>query len=394
LSKPRNWRRLQLLAVIATTAFMVGQLTHDLLGQSITIPNTFVNGTTADANQVNANFTALASNALNRNNGTMIGPLNSQNLLPTVDATYDIGSALFRFRDLFTSRNTAIGGTLTVTGATTHTSATLSIGGASYTWPGAVGAAGAYLRASDASGTLGWSTSGWTYVTTTATGTQNNFDPGIVGNTVIRANNASDLTVTGFPAGVNGQQILVQAVGSANVFLAENSGSSSAGNKLANQATSANTPVSARGFALYVYDTSSALWRLAAHEQGAWISAGTPTVAGSGAMTVTSPSVTLHRYRLSGRQLTVQANFTFTLGGVASNVVLYTIPGSFTAVSDQRGAGLVFNSTHVMGGYRIGAGGATSSQVAVFANTDIAGGTNWTLGANEGLEFTTVLEVN
>ena len=40
-------------------------------GQGISVPNTFTNGTAADATQVNANFAALAANALNRTGGTM-----------------------------------------------------------------------------------------------------------------------------------------------------------------------------------------------------------------------------------------------------------------------------------------------------------------------------------
>lgn len=43
--------------------------------QSISIPNTFVNGTAADADQVNANFTALSNNAVNRAAGVMTGVL-------------------------------------------------------------------------------------------------------------------------------------------------------------------------------------------------------------------------------------------------------------------------------------------------------------------------------
>jgi hypothetical protein len=41
----------------------------------ITVPNTFVNGTVADAPQVNANFNALGAGALNRTGGTMTGTL-------------------------------------------------------------------------------------------------------------------------------------------------------------------------------------------------------------------------------------------------------------------------------------------------------------------------------
>lgn len=137
----RNLCRLVVvLALAQTSAF----------AQGITIPNTFTNNTVADADQVNANFAALAANALNRNAGTLGGTLNlngqtlsgaatasgawtfsstvahngvvtmGANLLFSADNTQDIGaSGATRPRDFFLGRNAAIGGTLGVTGATT-----------------------------------------------------------------------------------------------------------------------------------------------------------------------------------------------------------------------------------------------------------------------------------
>lgn len=124
-----------------TAVSLVGLLLTALAGvalvaQGITIPTTFVNGTTADANQVNANFTALAANALNRNAGTMLGTLSSRDVIPTADATYDLGSAAFRHRNLWTSGTTAFRGV-------------------TYTWPAADGAATASLQ-TNAAGALSW----------------------------------------------------------------------------------------------------------------------------------------------------------------------------------------------------------------------------------------------
>lgn len=124
--------------------------------QSITIPNTFVNGTVADATQVNANFTALSSNALNRNGGTMLGTLNSRAVTPTSDATYDVGTNVLRFRDGWFSRNGSFGGTLAVTGAATFSSTT-SLGGIVYTWPGSQTAN--YFLQTNGSGTMIWAPS-------------------------------------------------------------------------------------------------------------------------------------------------------------------------------------------------------------------------------------------
>lgn len=62
-----EWAAFVLSAVVIAAASLI------VSGQSITIPNTFTNGTVADANQVNANFNALASNACNRADCTMSG---------------------------------------------------------------------------------------------------------------------------------------------------------------------------------------------------------------------------------------------------------------------------------------------------------------------------------
>jgi hypothetical protein len=98
-----------------------------LLAQGIVIPNTFVNGTVADATQVNANFTAVSSNALNRTGGTMTGTLNAQHLLPVTDATYDVGSTLLKFRDGWFSRDLTVVGTAIIGGAASVNGASFSV---------------------------------------------------------------------------------------------------------------------------------------------------------------------------------------------------------------------------------------------------------------------------
>lgn len=108
------------LAVAAVLA-----LQTSAAAQGIVIPNTFANGTSADANQVNANFAALANTALNRSGGTMTG-----NLLFSSDNTLDIGaSGATRPRDYFGGRHLAIGGNATIGGTLTTTGAA-TIGGA------------------------------------------------------------------------------------------------------------------------------------------------------------------------------------------------------------------------------------------------------------------------
>lgn len=63
----------------------------------VTIPNTFTANTTADPDQVNANFTQLGNQALNRTGGTMTGTLTSQTIAPSADATYALGDGAHRF---------------------------------------------------------------------------------------------------------------------------------------------------------------------------------------------------------------------------------------------------------------------------------------------------------
>lgn len=105
----RNW--LVALAVL---------LPAPLAAQGITIPNTFVNGTAADATQVNANFTSLANNALNRTGGTMTGTLTTVLVQPTVTNTSDVGTASLLYRTHYLRTSLVLGqaaGNYTVTWA-------------------------------------------------------------------------------------------------------------------------------------------------------------------------------------------------------------------------------------------------------------------------------------
>lgn len=105
-------------------------------------------------------------------------------------------------------------------------------------------------------------------------GTQHNFNPGILGNTIIRLTNAAPLTITGFPAGVNGQVLIVYAdVDQVNL---SNQTGSSVGNQLLNAVAGVTSlgPRSTRigGSATYVYDATLGVWRLVQFQQGEPIS--------------------------------------------------------------------------------------------------------------------------
>lgn len=276
------------------------------LQQSITIPNTFVNGTVADATQVNANFTALSSGALNRNGGTMLGTLNSRALTPTADATYDVGTSVLRYKNLWTSGTTAFNGL-------------------TYTWPASQTAN--YFLQTNGSGTLSWTAvTSATVASTTSTGTQDDFAAGVTfaaGQvSTLRANNATLLTLRGIAAGVDGAILRIVSIGAGQVDLAHQNAGSAAANRFINFATSANTSLAAGvGVATLIYDGTTARWRLVEHDQGAYITptfaAGNFTATGGTGGTWTVGSAVTSAYYLKGRQLHVEIFLTATTTSAA-----------------------------------------------------------------------------
>lgn len=164
----------------------------------------------------------------------------------------------------------------------------------------------------------------FTRVTSTATGTQNNWAPGISGNTIIEWSGASAMTVTGLAAGTTAQIVIFKNVGTAVATFSHNSGSSSAGNKFFNLATSAGSPVAAKGWVVYYYDGTQ--WQMINHDQGTPItpSFNAADYTGSGSMTWTlqAGDVDLQQYYLRGSQLTVSTRIiTSTVGGTLSNAL-------------------------------------------------------------------------
>lgn len=120
----RLWKStltLMLLSLICSVKLAFAQLGS--------VPFVFSSGTTISSSAVNAAFSTAYSLALNRTGGTMTGTLTTQQVTPSATATYDLGVTGTRFRDLWLSRNAAVGGTLGVTGAATLSS-TLGVTGA------------------------------------------------------------------------------------------------------------------------------------------------------------------------------------------------------------------------------------------------------------------------
>jgi hypothetical protein len=90
----------------------------------IVLPHTISADTLADAVEVQENFEALASGALNKAGDDMSGTLETLDVRPTTDATRDLGTALKQYRNLYLS-GTVIGpagsnafGTVAVAGQT------------------------------------------------------------------------------------------------------------------------------------------------------------------------------------------------------------------------------------------------------------------------------------
>lgn len=129
------WSRNRLLGALLALA-----VCSPAFGQGIVVPNTFSNGTTADADQVNANFAALVNNALNRAGGIMSGSLQTIDVLPVTTDVSDIGTNLKKYRDGWFSRNGAFGGTLTVTGTLASGTHTIT-GGLTTTTAATIGSA-------------------------------------------------------------------------------------------------------------------------------------------------------------------------------------------------------------------------------------------------------------
>lgn len=176
-----------------------------------------------------------------------------------------------------------------------------------------------------------WSNT-WTTASGTTAGTQNDWAPGLSGNTVFVMSNTTDLTVTGIAGGTAGQYVAFINNGSGgNIYFAHNSGSSLPANKLINDVTGGSTPVAAGGSIVYVHNGSN--WRLVAHEQGAWItrtfaagnytaSAGTWTVAVAGR----------DAFYLKGRALSFGVVASGTTSGTPVSVKV-TLPQGYSAVS-------------------------------------------------------------
>lgn len=104
-------------------------------------------------------------------------------------------------------------------------------------------------------------------ITTTDTGTQNNYNPtGLATASVLRLNPASALTITGIAGGADGRILIIENVSSgANVTLSNASGSSSAANQILGYGgvglTLTFTASNGNSAAILEYDGTISKWR-------------------------------------------------------------------------------------------------------------------------------------
>lgn len=230
--------------------------------------------------------------------------------------------------------------------------------------------------------------------TTTSTGTQNNFSQTVARAVLLRCNNASLLTITGFTAGNDGDVLDVVSVGAGQVDFAHQNGSSTAGNRLINCATSGTTSLAAgSGTARYIYDATTARWRLTRHEQGAWITpayaAGTYTT-GAGTWTVDAGDVTSHKYRLSGRTLIFSVRIDTSSVASSPSELRVGLPAGLTSAISGQDSAVIFDNSLTTSDNGVAAVSSSGVFVAIF----LKGFGAWATATNTtGLRFTLTLEV-
>lgn len=245
-----------------------------------------------------------------------------------------------------------------------------------------------------------------TIVTTTSTGIQANFAPGLVSNyTTILCNNATLLEITGIAGGTAGQRVRFVSKGAGIVSFAHQNVGSTAANRLINDATSADTSLQAGvGAAEYTFDGVTQRWRLTFHNQGGWItrtfSAGNFTGNGGMTWTVAGGFVSRDAYLLQGNTLLYSVVIVgSTIGGAPSTALQIAIPSDptggaghqYTAAAGviQRQASVLTNNNVGSVGMISAAPGATLYQVFL----DAVGATNWTASANTAVETMVSIEV-
>jgi hypothetical protein len=236
--------------------------------------------------------------------------------------------------------------------------------------------------------------SGWLtkLLTSTDVGTQNDWAPGLDGNTVVEWLGAADLTVTGIAGGVSGQTLLFKNTGTKVAYFKHANAGSAAGNRLTNIATSGDTPVAPGGSIAYLSDGTN--WKLIGHNQGEWVDVAynaTDFTASTGTWTVDAGDLLTFAYRLDGRMLTVIMTAALTSVSATPDRLIFKVPGTFTIQRVNRGGfTLSDNGAPTIGTFSMAVSG---TQVLLFH--DANGATNYAPATNNTyIYFSGVIAIN
>lgn len=239
----------------------------------------------------------------------------------------------------------------------------------------------------------------WTVVTTTSTGTQNNFAPGLVGHTIVRCNNASLLTINGLASGVSGQRVLFVNVGTSQVDLAHLAAATTAANRFITFAavttSLAGSAALTGGTAEFIYDGTTARWRMVTHEQGDDISY-TPTLGGTGGTAIGNGTLA-GTYAIQGKRVFFHIQLTLGTTTVIGTSMTFALPvtgdafgaqGSHATSSDVSASqnyigGILNSSTSVITVVTLAAPAASYATAVPFtwANTDFISINGWYFAA-------------
>lgn len=237
-------------------------------------------------------------------------------------------------------------------------------------------------------------------LTSTTTGTINNFNAGTFSNiNVLRMNNATLATITGLTNNgatpSDGMLVWIESVGAGQVDITNQDAGSTATNRAITGVTGTISLAAGVGRALVCYDNTTGRWRVLDHEQGAYIhpayAAGNFTGFLSMTWTVDAGDVNNYSYYLKGRQLTVVVSLSSTsVGGTPSQSLIVAVPGGFSRVT---GAGALAFGTGTDNGGSVERTIFTAQTTTIQINRDVAS-TNWSASTNAtGVNGEVTLEV-
>lgn len=155
---------------------------------------------------------------------------------------------------------------------------------------------------------------------------------------LLRANNATLLTIQGIAAGIPGQRLTIVSVGTGHVDVWNDDAAAAAGNRVLTRVVGALSLAAGVGRITLEYDSVSQRWRVVHHEQGTELqppySAADFTAAGGGTWTVPGGSVVASHYRRRGREMKWNVFLiNTTVTGVVTELRVALPPGITTARS-------------------------------------------------------------